>query len=153
MFICLRSMSRPIEEETELFPRYIACQLSLLLILGAPLPSPAIAGTSAQESESKIKQEVGLIEAGKIVEVKTKTKEKHRGRLGAIQADSFELQTTEGGKIQTQSLRFDQVKSVKQIQMNAGMSRGAKTAIWICVGVGGYVLLMVTLLATGAINN
>ena len=96
MFICLRSMSRPIEEETELFPRYIACQLSLLLILGAPLPSPAIAGTSAQESESKIKQEVGLIEAGKIVEVKTKTKEKHRGRLGAIQADSFELQTTEG---------------------------------------------------------
>ena len=136
-----------------MFPRYIACHLILVLILGVPLPSPALAATAGEEAESKIKQEIGLIKAGSIVEVKTKTKEKHRGRLGAIQADSFELQTTEGEKIQTQSLRFDQVKSVKQVHTNAGMSRGAKTAIWICVGVLGYVLLMVTLLATGAINN
>jgi hypothetical protein len=84
--------------------------LTVLLIRG--VPSSVRARSTAQDKAPTIQEQIVQMPAGSAVEVKTQAKQKLSGRLGAIAADSFELQTATGGKVQTQSLRFDQVKSL-----------------------------------------
>jgi hypothetical protein len=97
--------------------------LAILLALGAPWP--LFARSTAQEKRPTIQEQLVVMPAGSVVEVKTLGKQKLRGRLGAMTADSFELQTAKGEKVQTQSLRFDEVKSVKAVT-SKGMAVGAK---------------------------
>ena len=71
---------------------------------------------AAGEMPPTIREKVVVMPAGSIVEVRTKAKLKVRGRLGALTSEAFEVQTAKGGKIPTQSFRFDDVKSVKTVE-------------------------------------
>jgi hypothetical protein len=122
-----------------MFRNWIAKLLTILLTLSVPLPLGARHAT--QEKAPTIQEQIVQMPAGSVVEVKTQAKQKLRGRLGAITADSFELQTATGGTIQTQSLRFDQVKSVKPIQSEKGMSTAAKIGIGVLAVFGAMALI------------
>ncbi|HEY1496685.1 MAG TPA: hypothetical protein VGF49_19155 [Candidatus Solibacter sp.] len=106
---------------------WIAKLLALLLLLGAPASLRA-----AGDPAAAIKDKLLVMPTGGVVEVQTRARQKLRGRLGAIAAESFEMQTAQGEKVQTQSLRFDQVKSVKAVRVKKGMSAAAKIG-WIAL--------------------
>ena len=112
---------------------FLAQLLCVVLVLSVPTVAPG--KTSSQEKQPTIQEQLVLMQPGTIVEVKTKSKEKFIGRLGALTADSFEVQIPKGKSIEKQMIGFDEVKSVK-IREHFGMSRGGKTALWILAGAG-----------------
>jgi hypothetical protein len=121
----------------------IRCFFSQLLciLLVFSLPTVAAGKASNQEKQPTIQEQLVLMPPGTIVEVKTKSKEKFIGRLGALTAGSFELQIPKGKSIEKQMIGFDEVKSVK-IREHFGMSRGGKTALWILAGAGILYLVL-----------
>ena len=123
---------------------FLSQLLCLLLVLSVPTVAPA--KTSNQEKQPTIREQLVLMAPGTIVEVKTKSKEKFTGRLGALAADSFELQIPKGKSVEKRTVGFDEAKSVK-IREHFGMNRGAKTALWIVAGVGMIYLALWAVLA------
>ena len=77
------------------------------------------------------------------MEVKLASKQKIRGRLGSISDPGFDLQFTKAGKIVTETLAFDNVKSVKVI--GQGWSTGKKIVAGTLIGRG--VLFIIGLVA------
>jgi hypothetical protein len=112
---------------------FLSQLLGVLLVLSVPTALPGKA--TDQGKPPTIREQLVLMQPGTIVEVKTKSKEKFIGRLGALTADSFEVQIPKGKSIEKQTVGFDEVKSVK-IREHFGMSRGAKTSLWILAGAG-----------------
>jgi len=116
----------------------IRCFLSQLLciLLVFSVPTVAPGKTSNQEKQPTIQEQLVRLRPGTIVEVKTKSKEKFIGRLGALTADSFEVQIAKNKNIKNQTIGFDEVKSVKVQSEHSGMSPGGKFALGMLAGVG-----------------
>jgi hypothetical protein len=127
-----------------MFRNWIAKLMTILLTLS--VQGPLYARHATQEKAPTIQEQIVQMPAGSTVEVRTQAKEKLRGRLGGITADSFELQTATGGTIQKQSLRFDQVKSLKEVRAKKGMSTAAKVGL-------GLAALLVVLVVIGIRNT
>jgi hypothetical protein len=129
--------------EEDIIPRMSTRQavalLSTMLMLWtglvpcAPGQQPAPTPTQALQ-QAPIKQALIEIPAGSVVQVRLHDKQKLRGRLGPLTDSGFELQTVRDGKIQTQTLSFDQVRSVKP--QGKGKSLTAKVAIGVVIGWG-----------------
>ena len=99
----------------------------------------AVSAQNAQQTRSPTAQEqVGKISTGSIVEVKTKLKNMKtvRGRLGAVTADGFEIQTTKGQKVDTVKLSFADVKSV-------AVKPQSRTHTWVYIAVGAGIAVAV----------
>jgi hypothetical protein len=129
---------------------WTAVILSVLLWTGTPVrcaPRPA-----GDEKGPTIQETMVLIPAGSTIEVKTKAKQKLRGRLGMLTRDAFELQTAQGEKLQTQSLRFDEVKSVKTLNDQGSTGRVVKHTL-IGIAVVAVVITVVSLIIAAASNN
>lgn len=129
-----------------MFRSWTAQLLSVWLALS--LPSQIVAKSQQGSSVRKptIQEQVVQLEAGSVVEIRTKSKTKVRGRLGEISQDALEVQTAKGTNIEKVSLRFDEIKSVKQVEK--GMSTGAKVGLGMLAGVG--VLFLVVWIAVAA---
>jgi hypothetical protein len=103
------------------------------------------AQSAQQTSSPTVQEQVGKISTGSIVEAKTKLKNMKtvRGRLGAVTADGFEIQTANGQKVDTVKLSFADVKSV-------AAKPQSKTHTWVYIAVGAGiafgVLLVVSLI-------
>jgi hypothetical protein len=115
---------------------WMAELLTLLLFLGAP--SPVRSRATAEDKATTVREQLVLMPPGSVIEVRTQAKQKLRGRLGAMAADSFELQTAKGEKIQTQSLRFDEVKSFKAVKAKRPFPLAAKIGL---VGLGLLIVI------------
>ena len=81
--------------------------------------------------------------AGSVVSVKLTNKHKIRGKLGAINDGGFELQSVKVGKISSQSLTYEEVKSIKQ--HGKGMSTAAKVALGALAGAGIFIVVGVAM--------
>ena len=117
--------SRPVRE--------ILCVTLALLLVRPAFPASPL-------NKDTVKQQVLRVSSGSSVEVRLINKSKLRGRLGQVTEEGFELQTVQGGKIDTQTLAFDQVKSIKDTSKKS-FSAGkafltAGLAIAILVGIG-----------------
>ncbi len=130
---------------------WIAKLLTILLTLS--VPGPLCARHAQQVKAATIQEQIVQMPAGSVVEVKTQDKQNLRGRLGAITADSFELQTATGETIQKQSLRFDQVKSIKAMQAKKGMSKGLKVGLCVLAAFGAITLIGGIIIAAGGVPN
>jgi hypothetical protein len=108
--------------------RYFLAQL-LCVLLVLTVPTPAQAKATDQDKEPTIQEQLVLISAGSVIEVRTKAKTKIIGKLGPLTSESFELQVAKGQSIEKQSIRFEDVKSIKK---HSGMNR----AWWILIGIG-----------------
>ncbi len=78
--------------------------------------------------------------------MRLQTRQKYRGRLGAISDSGFELQFTKAGKIVTETFTFDTVRSVKAVSQ--GWSLPKKIVVGTLIGAG--VLLIISLIACAA---
>ncbi len=83
-----------------------------------------------------------------MVEIRTLAKAKLRDRLGALTQDAFELQTATGTKIQTESVRFDSVKSIKSINTGKGMTTTGKLVLGVLAGVGAFFIILIVIAAS-----
>jgi hypothetical protein len=95
-----------------------------------------------------VKEQFTQIPAGSVVEVKLADKHKIRGRLGSITDSGFDLQFTKAGKIVTDTLAFDNVRSVKVV--GQGWSTGKKIVVGILIGAGAiFIIGLIACLAGG----
>lgn len=106
--------------------------------------APAVTAQSVKPREQVLKEQVIEIPAGSVVEVRLLSKEKLRGKLGPVSNAGLELQAVKDSRIQTQTVGFDQVQSVKV--KGRGMGNGVKITLGILAGVG-IVFLVFTLIA------
>ena len=117
-------------------------RVSLSIVLSVLITLPIESG---QEPKPTVQETVSRIATGSIVEVKTKTKgmKKVRGRLGAVTAAGFEVQTAQGAKVDTVKLQFEDVKSVTE----KPPARGSHPAVLILAGAGAALLVIVVIAA------
>jgi len=78
-----------------------------------------------------------------MVQVKLRSKEKIKGRLGEITNEGFVIQTATGDKIENQTISFNDVKSIK---VTGGGGKGARVATYIIVGAAVAVVVTFLLL-------
>jgi hypothetical protein len=121
-----------------------AVGLAALLMWQGPAPS-AMAQATKSPSQT-IKERVIEIPAGSVVDVRLENKEKLRGKLGAVSDAGFEVQLVRDGKIQTQTVGFDQVKSIKA--KGQGMGTGAKVTLGILAGIGIFFVVFIIVAAS-----
>ena len=120
--------------------------LSVLLVLGVPTPSEA--RSAAQEKAPTVQEQIVLLPAGSVVQVKTKAKKTVRGRLGTVSAESFEVQTAKGNNIQKVAFRFDEVRSIQQLRRESGMGTATRITLVVLAGVG--VAFLIGIIACAA---
>jgi hypothetical protein len=105
----------------------------VVAVLGVALSQTAVAQNTVQEST--VQETIVKIDKGSAVEVRLKTKEKMRGRLGEVSSSGFTMQVTKNGAVGSRDIAFDEVKSLKRIGKP---------------GKGGYVGMAVGFAAVGA---
>jgi len=113
-----------------------------LLLLGTALCSivlrPVIGQPRPDDHSEKIKTDVERILSGKRSKVVVKMKDgsDKKGYIARAEIDSFELWDSASGK--RLSVDYLDVEKVKK----TGMSKGAKTAMWVGIAAGAVVLLV-----------
>jgi hypothetical protein len=126
-------------------------QVALLctaLLLGSSSASANGACQVAAAPPQGVKEQFTQIPAGSVVEVKLADKHKIRGRLGSITDSGFDLQFTKAGKIVTDTLAFDNVRSVKVV--GQGWSTGKKIVVGTLIGAGAiFIIGLIACLAGG----
>jgi hypothetical protein len=90
-----------------------------------------------------LKERLTLIPVGSIIEVQLMSKQKIRGRLGALTDSGFELQHAGDGKIVTEIVAFDSVKSVKVVGKDLNFAAkviiGTLIAGGVAAAIGGII--------------
>lgn len=108
-------------------------------------PKTLAALNNAQAPTSQkpsLKEKVLEIPAGSMVEVRLKSKEKLRGRLGEVSNEGFTVKLAKGNKIEDRKLAFEDVKSFKAVDMRPHTNNAA----WVVVGIAaGAVAVLVIL--------
>lgn len=107
---------------------------------------PSAAAQPAKTPKPTLKEQLILLDAGSVVEVSLKNKEKLRGRLGTVSDAGFDIQYVANDQSTTRTLSFDEVKKVKQ--QGDGMSTAGKITLGVLAGLG--VLLVVSLIVVAA---
>ena len=115
------------------------CIALLLLCSLAESQSQAPSGVNV----AGLKERLTLIPVGSIIEVQLMSKQKIRGRLGALTDSGFELQHAGDGKIVTEIVAFDSVKSVKVVGKDLNFAAkviiGTLIAGGVAAAIGGII--------------
>ncbi len=117
--------------------RIVASVLSVLLLAGQASAAPA--QTDPAKDLTKLKRIALTIPTGSPAQVQMKSGIKTSGRIGAVDNDSFELQTLEDGNIVLKKVRFDEITK---------LSAGSPKSKW--QSVRDPVLAVIGLIGTAA---
>jgi len=79
----------------------------IVAVLCVSLSQIAVAQSTVQETVVKI-------DKGSAVEVRLKSKEKVRGRLGEVSSSGFTMQVSKNGAVASRDIAFDDVQSLKR---------------------------------------
>ena len=101
------------------------------------------AATTPQDTKTAQEQVLELA-PGTLVEVKLKSKQFLRGRLGESATDGFNLQYAEGNRVETKMVSYAEVKSVKTLKGD-----GKGTRFLATLGGVFLVLMVIGFIATG----
>ena len=109
-----------------------------VVLCGALVGAPLFAQNNPPRPT--IKEQVILIPAGALVEVKLNDKRKFRGRMGAVNDESFVVQHAMNDKVVAEKIAFADVKSVNPKE--SGMSTGLKVGLGALAGAGALILTL-----------
>ena len=126
--------------------RYLAVCCVLLLVA----PPPLRAGAQQSMKQQTIKERISLMAGGSVVEVKLigKHRPKVKGRLGTITDTVFEVQHVAKDKLTTESIRYDEVKSVRTVASEAGWGRTTNIVVGGLAGAGVLVVVLIIVAAS-----
>ena len=109
---------------------------TLSLVLAGLLVAPGLSAAPPQAVKGPtVREQVLEIALGSPVEVRLRSKQKLKGRMGEVSDEGFSVQHVKADKLETTKIAFSEVKSIKEV----GQSKHsrAKMAGWIAVGVAG----------------
>jgi hypothetical protein len=112
---------------------------ALIVVLAALIVAPLHGG---RQTSATVQGEVAKLTEGSMIEVKLKSGKKLNGRLGEVSADGFEVQVSQGRKVDNVNLLF---ASVDWVAVKTPV-KGSHKAVWIVVGVGVGVVAVLTIL-------
>jgi len=121
----------------------------VISILLCALAAIAPVGAGQKTREEKVREKLALMPAGATVEVRQKDA-KWKGRLGELGRESFVVQVAAKSEIEQRTIRYDEVRGVKNLSAGGGMGTATKVTIGVAVGVG--VSALVALLYFGAVG-
>ena len=78
------------------------------------------------------------IAIGAPVEVKLRSGPKFRGRLEQVRDDGFDVKVANKNELETRSLAFQEVKSVKPLREG----EGGRIALYMLAGIGAFMLVL-----------
>jgi preprotein translocase subunit SecF len=114
-----------------------------------PSTSPGSAPAQSENMPKKsLKEKLVEIPPGSPVEVKLRTKEKFRGRLGDVSDEVFVVKVATGDKIEDRKVAFDDVKSVKKVEGTSAKKVAGYSVLAVGAAVG--ILVVVGLIAIAA---
>lgn len=128
--------------------------LAFVLVTAFAGQGTAVAASNRQGITPTTKEQLLEIPTGSIVEVRTFTRLRIRGRLAETSDHGFNVQTIQNGKLTSVPLAYDDVKSVKvaAAKESPGHKTG-RTIGWIVVGglagLGALSLVAIALCAGG----
>jgi hypothetical protein len=87
-------------------------------------------------AQGTVQETVVKIDKGSAVEVRLKSKEKVRGRLGDVSSSGFTVQVTKNGAVTSRDIAFDDVKSLKRTGKPGKVGYVAMAVGFAAVGAG-----------------
>jgi hypothetical protein len=116
----------------------------LIWVLLAPCANPAPAQDQTRPKLTLREQLVG-IPTGSAVEVRTRDKQKIRGRLGEVGNEGFLVQIIRNDKLETLTVALDNTKSVKLLESLEGAKPShvaGKVVVGVLAGAGLIILIL-----------
>jgi hypothetical protein len=114
----------------------MTAKILVVVLCGALVGAPLMAQKNPQGPT--IKEQVILVSAGALVEVKLKDKRRFRGRMGTVTDEFFVIQHAINDKVIDEKIAFADVKSVNPKEQ--GMSTGVKVGLGAAAGAGALFL-------------
>jgi hypothetical protein len=140
-------MKRRFKESSML--ELICLILTAVLFNGSILEAKAAASAAAPRAQTAqsptLKERILEIQPGTMIEVRLRSKQKIRGRLGEVSDEGFSLTSAQGDKVATQKVAFTDVKSFKKVEGG----KGGRIALFVLVGVGVFLAVIII----GAVNG
>jgi flagellar biosynthesis/type III secretory pathway M-ring protein FliF/YscJ len=121
--------------------RWFIAQL-LCILLTLTLPAPVLGKAASPEKQPTVQERLVLLPQGSVIEVKTTSKEKIKGKLGALATDSFEMQVAKGASVEKRSIRFAEVKKLTDKGLPESKARSISTTI-VAGAIAGVVAVVV----------
>jgi len=112
-------------------------QLTIAILCCLLLRAPAD-GAPAPTGPQQAILEIAI---GAPVEVKLRSGPKLRGRLEQVRNDGFDVKVATNNELETRSLVFQDVKSVKQLREG----EGGRIALYMLAGIGAFMLVLYSL--------
>ena len=112
-------------------------------ILATILCASLVATPLASQSNAlgpTIKEQVILIPAGSLVEIKLKDKHRFQGRMGAVNDEYFVVQLARNDKVIDEKIAFGDVKSIRLKER--GLSTGWQVGLGVLAGAGAMILTL-----------
>ncbi len=75
--------------------------------------------------------------------MRLKNKEKLRGRLGVMREDGFDMQVAAGDKIETRTIAFNELKSIKKAEGGGAGHVAGNIAVGTLAVIGGLVVTLI----------
>lgn len=123
----------------------LAVGMAVLLANTSSLPARAgsFPAQSHAASDLGLRGQLVAIPTGSFVQVTILDKKKLRGKLGRVANEAFEIQSVKNGKIETQSVSFGQVKSVKVIDTASRRDKAGWIVLGIIAGAAAALVIVV----------
>lgn len=90
-----------------------------------------------------LKSQLVEIPTGSLVQITMLDKKKLRGKLGMVSDEAFEIQSIKSGRIEMQSVRIDEAKSVKVIDTASRRNKAGYIVVGIVVGAAAALVIIV----------
>ena len=104
-------------------------------------PPAGPSGNVPAGQSAKIKERLLDVSPGTMIEVRLLNNQKVRGKLGQMNDEGFTLTAVEQGKIVTQTIAFNEVKSFKRV--TSATTKTGHTLVYILAGVGALMVVMI----------
>lgn len=106
---------------------------------GTPSADPS--GKAAAGQSTKLKEKLLDVPPGTMIEVRLRNNQKVRGKLDQMNDEGFTMTAVEQGKIVTQRIPFNEVKSFKRV--TSATTKTGHTLVYILAGVGALMVVMI----------
>jgi hypothetical protein len=120
----------------------LATLCSVLMVWCLFVPNAA-ASQSSGASKPTLQEQITRMPIGSAIDVKLKLKKTPpmRGRLGAVSHSAFELQRTVNNQAVTETVAFQDVRSVKPTGKK--MSTAGKVGVGIAIGIALFIVVLI----------
>ena len=122
---------------------WVLCMDSAIALPGAPAAAPSSQAPTVQRPT--LQEQVVEMPPGSLVEVRLKSKERVRGRLGEVSNEGFLVKQAKKDKVEDRKIAFGDVKSIKSV---GKASAAGRAVLYVLAGAGVVFLILALIVAS-----